>query len=246
MTLATEISVDAFTLYEYMVNNSDNRIYKGGLLEACKVLKLTAHDHARSRYTRELKSSGLVTSRGRAGWQINPSRMSHVTVVSTGATVSDLMQDTPKDEPPTETTTPEPENIQVPTTRPDHDSYTGTQLAEAVARQLLDRLFGLQQQVNELKQRPGAADQSHELQTLEAKHAELTSEYETFMETAQRNEEELAAKLALAEQARKEAENKAAALQQQVAALMRGVVDPASAEKIRSEAERFLNRSAAS
>ena len=92
MTLATEISVDAFTLYEYMVNHSDNRMYKGGLLDACKVLKLTSHDHARSRYTRELKASGLVTSRGRTGWQINPSRMSHVTVVSTGATVADLVQ----------------------------------------------------------------------------------------------------------------------------------------------------------
>lgn len=231
-----EISVDSFTLFEYMFNHKGkDGIFTQPLLGTTTKLGLTSHDHARARYTSELKNSGLVLHQHRKGWRINETAMKSVTVFGMDATVAELVTtEKPSVDGPIDLVTP---------AVGDHSTYSGLDLAKAVATQLIERL---EAQAVELATRPSEGVSEEEkarllahANNLEAAKNDLQSQLDTLN----------AQTTALTDSLRKEREKVAAAdrktelAQRELARVMREIAD-ASGDDIKRAAERFLGQRA--
>lgn len=224
-----EISVDSFTLYEYMYNHRDKtNMFSEPLLAACQQLSIRSHDHARSRYTSELKGAGLAEHVHRKGWQLHPAAAAKVTVFGMDATVTELLSvekpnvvdqvETPVDVPETPRTVP--------------TDYTGLDLAKQIAVQLLDRL---EQQTLELAERKVDPVSEEEKARLLAHVDELGAAKSAV-------EQQLATLKAQLGNLREQAEvsqRKAETAERELARAMREIAD-SSGEDIKAAAKRFL------
>lgn len=237
------ISRDAFTLYEYMYNSAEKGLFSQPLLATCIKLRLKSHDHARARYTRELKDSKLAFHVHRKGWRINAEeRADQVTVAGTDKTVFELLAD-PGDTPKPEPVTPSVQEVTAP--KQSHD-YTGAQLAQAVAEKLLEKLTELQQRVFELESATPRPNESLEsdYEVLKKRHEEIVQEFEDYSSARSQEITTLNSRIEALQAELTRANQTLEAQRRTMAASMEEIAGSKSGEDIKASAQRFLLESA--